>query len=119
MSGNPLQEDRRPEALQVLLDASAMLLASASEDAVLCGILDLAGKTLAADAYAVWRECDDHGTWRAVAKRGLSDSYRTEIKSVPTTRLTSIQIFEDLEVEDPFHAHGESYRAEGIRSLLV
>jgi len=39
-----------PEALKVLLDASAMLLASASADAVLSGILDLAGQVIAADA---------------------------------------------------------------------
>ncbi len=118
MSHSDSQEVHRPEALQVLLDASAMLLASASQDAVLSGILELASRSLAADAYAVWRDCDGQGTWRAIATRGLSVSYRTEIRQAARA-LSGVQVIEDLQVDNPYQQFKDVYVAEGIRSLLV
>lgn len=119
MLTNVQQQEFRPEALQVLLDASAMLLASANRETVLAGILDLASKSLAADAYAVWRECDGEGTWRAIAKRGLSPEYRTEIKSAIVEPLPSIEVYENLQVEASLLQYREVYAAEGIRSMVV
>lgn len=112
-------EAQRPEALQVLLDSSAMLLANSSQDVVLPGILDLAGKVLAADAYAVWRASDDRKTWRAVAMRGLSPSYRTRLKATPGDAPTSIQATEDVLKDPSLIKFRDLYTAEGIRSLLV
>ncbi|MGA8728169.1 MAG: PAS domain S-box protein [Terracidiphilus sp.] len=112
-------EAERPEALQVLLDSSVMLLAASSQGAVLPGILDLAGKLLEADAYAVWRASDDRQTWRAIALRGLSPAYRTEIKAAPSDVPASIQVTEDVLREPSLGRFRSVYAAEGIRSLLV
>lgn len=95
-----------------------MLLASASQDAVLSGILDLASRSLAADAYAVWRDCDGQGTWRAIATRGLSPSYRTEIRRASQAP-SGISVIEDTEVDNPYRQFEAVYAAEGIRSMLV
>ncbi|HEV7218170.1 MAG TPA: PAS domain S-box protein [Terriglobales bacterium] len=110
----------RSEALQVLLDASAMLLATSSRNnAVLLGILDLAGNVLAADAYAVWRALDNRKTWRAMALRGLSPAYHTEINAAPEDAPTSIQATEDVLTDPSLKTHRSVYVAEGIRSLLL
>jgi PAS domain S-box-containing protein len=109
----------RSEALQVFLDASAMLLATSSRKTVVPGILDLAGHVLAADAYAVWRALDDRKTWRAIVLRGLSPAYRTEIKAAPEDGPTSIQATEDALSDPSLKPYRSIYAAEGIRSLLV
>ena len=109
----------RPEALQILLDSSAMLLETSSQGAVLPGILDLAGKVLQADAYAVWRASDDRQTWRAIALRGLSPAYRTEITAAPSDAPTSVEATEDVLREPSLRQYRSVYAAEGIRSLLV
>lgn len=113
------QKPQRPEGLQVLLEASSMLLATERPDAVLPGILELATSVLEADAYAVWRDCDGQGGWRAVASRGLSPSYRTQIKASPKAVPTSIQVVHDCRAEPSLTHFRDTYAAEGIRSLLV
>lgn len=115
----PPSEAPRPDALQVLLASSAMLLANSSQEAVLSGILDIANNVLAADAYAVWRQCDSHGTWRAVASRGLSPSYRTELHSPDAAIPTRLQGVEDTASAEWLHEFRSVYEAEGIRALLV
>ncbi|MFZ0744703.1 MAG: PAS domain S-box protein [Terracidiphilus sp.] len=120
MALSPLDpKAQRPEALQVLLDSSAMLLATSNNGTVLPGILDLAGKVLAADAYAVWRATDDRKTWRAVALRGLSPAYRTQFIAVPRAALNSLQVVADVQKESSLIRFREDYAAEGIRSLLA
>ncbi len=112
-------EAQRPEALQVLLDSSAMLLAAASQDTVLPGILDLAGKVLAADAYAVWHASDGRKTWQVIASCGLSPDYRTRLNASPGDAPTSIQAVENVLAAPFLRSHKDAYAAEGIRSLLV
>ncbi len=108
----------QPEAMQVLLEASAMLLATSSESAVLSQILDLAGKLCHADAYAVWRAFDGGTVWRAIATRGLSESYRTEVvgeaRPVPAAAFAVEDISDPLVIRDRDH-----FEAEKIRSLLA
>ncbi len=103
--------------VQVLLDASAMLLASMSVDAVLSGIVDLAQQIIKADAYAVWRTYD-RTTWRVLASSGLSDSYRTEIQSADRNPPV-FQSIPDVEADPELRKYSKSYRQEGIRSLLI
>lgn len=115
----PKMDERRPEALQVLLDASTLLRGISSLGNVLSGILDLAGKTLSADAYAVWRTLDDGCTWKAVASRGLSSAYRTQFTASRDKALTSLQAVEDVKTEPTLARFRQAYAAEGIRSLLA
>src|ERR1700724_745623 len=109
-SGNP--NEMRPAALRLLLAASAMLLSTSSQDEVLSGILDIASEVLAADAYAVWREMDSHGTWRAIATRGLSSSYRTELESHGEAVPTSIMAVEQITAEPSLLQHQQAYAQE-------
>src|SRR5579883_2567170 len=66
------------EGVQVLLDASAMLLSSVSVEAVVAAIVGLARQIIKADAYAVWRTYDAIH-WRVLAASGLSPDYRREL----------------------------------------
>jgi signal transduction histidine kinase/GAF domain-containing protein len=116
-SGDP--NEMRPDALRLLLAASAMLLTTSSQDEVLSGILDIASEVLAADAYAVWRETDSHRIWRAVATRGLSPSYRTELEVTGDAVPLSIMAVEQITAEPSLRQHQHAYTQEGIRSLLV
>lgn len=112
-------EERHPEALLVLLDVSALLRGLSSLDDVLKGILDLAGKILSADAYAVWRVLGDGCTWKAIAVRGLSPGYRTQFTASRDRAITSLQAVEDVTTELTLARFRHSYAAEGIRSLLA
>jgi PAS domain S-box-containing protein len=107
------------EALQILLKSTAMLLGKSSEDSALSGILEVAGKILTADAYAVWREAEDHHTWRVLASRGLSPSYRTEIQARPEDVPATVQVYEDLQHGTALTQFLETYRAEHLRSMIV
>jgi hypothetical protein len=69
------QETSRPRALNVLLQASSLLLHAGSEDMLLSQILDLARDLLVADAYGVWRESGEGLVWWRIAQQGLSDTY--------------------------------------------
>src|ERR1700738_2451168 len=116
-SGDP--NEMRPDALRLLLAASAMLLPTSSQDEGLSGILDIASQVLAADAYAVWREMDSHGTWRAVATRGLSPSYPTGGDVAGDSVPTSIMAVEQITAEPSLHQYQQVYAQEGICSMLV
>lgn len=109
----------RTDALQVLLESSAMLLATSSQQEVLSGILRIAGRVLAADAFAVWRECDGHGTWRAVATRGLSPGYRTQVRGTEDAAPRKIQVIPDVLAAPWLEQFREVYIAENIRGMLV
>lgn len=107
----------RPDALKVLLDASALLLARPGGGKVLAGVVDLARRVIDSDAYAVWRTCDGL-TWRIVASYGLSGSYRTELRTeVPVRPI--LQVIPDTEEANSLEEYRAVYQAEGVRSMLV
>lgn len=108
----------RPEALQVLLEAASLLLKATSESESLTQILGLASSLLGADAYAVWREFDETHTWRIVAKRGLSDRYRTETPAAGGAP-SSVWAIEDTLTDPRLRYARGAYNDEGIRSMLV
>jgi PAS domain S-box-containing protein len=105
------------EGIEVLLNASAMLLSSFSVNAVVSSIVDLAGQIIKADAYAVWRTYDA-ANWRVLASRGLSSSYRTEVQSA-SRKAPGFQSVPDVEADPTLRQFGKTYKEEGIRSLLV
>jgi PAS domain S-box-containing protein len=105
-----------------LLDASSMLLGSAtersSETAILSRVLDLAFDVLHADGYAVWREFEQGRVWRVVARRGLSDEYRTEMAANGTIPRAVWRV-EDVRVDPRLATELTAYEREGIRSMLL
>ncbi len=118
-----LTEDRErvsvpaSQGVQVLLDASAMLLTSVSVEAVVAGIVDLARQVIKADAYAVWRTYDALH-WRVLADSGLSPGYRREL-TTESPVAPQFQAIPDVMHDDLVGRHGRIYEQEGIRSLLV
>jgi PAS domain S-box-containing protein len=110
------------ERLRTLVDASSSLLGSPQTEVVLPAVLALSHRLVAADAYAIWRYSVKAAVWAVVASSGLSDDYgheRIEVTS-NTPRLPD----GPLAVEDVFavpmlEERRETYRREGIRSLLT
>ena len=105
------------EGVQVLLDASALLLATMSVEAVLTRIVELAHQIIKADAYAVWRTYDGHN-WRVLAASGLSPEYRREL-TTDTVVVPQFQAIPDVTDDEAVGRYEHIYRQEGIRSLLV
>jgi len=106
--------------LQLLLDASGTLLASPHEANVTQTILSVAQRFVAADGYAIWRQTGPD-VWTATATIGLSDGYErtTRQRAARPGLQPEFQAFSDIE-QAPLLAHRlETYRAEGIRSLLT
>ena len=63
------------ERLRLLLEASSALLGTLSVETVLPEVLDLARRTLAADAYALWQLDQDTKGWQIAIHSGLSEEY--------------------------------------------
>ena len=81
-------------------------------------ILGLASSLMATDSYAVWREFDEGRTWRVIAQKGLSSSYRTEMSAngvVPD----SIWAVPDVTADVRLRGDVSIYEREGICSMLV
>ena len=105
------------EGVQALLDASAMLLASVSVDAVVARIVELSRQIIKADAYAIWRTYDAH-CWRVLAASGLSQGYRRELLAKDPI-IPQFQAIPDVTRDDVVAQYEQIYKEEGIRSLLV
>jgi PAS domain S-box-containing protein len=110
----------RRDALQVLAEASASLLATPAVSSVVTKILDLASEVIEAEAYAVWRTYDLKA-WKIVAARGLSPSYmETTLPAAGASGLTSAPVvIEDVRSHPLVEQRRREYRSEGIASLLV
>ena len=63
------------DRLRLLVEASATLLGSLRLEEVLPRVMALAKRTLAADAYAVWRRNRVSGRWSVARYDGLSAEY--------------------------------------------
>jgi signal transduction histidine kinase/ActR/RegA family two-component response regulator len=118
-----LQLHRRVEdQLTLLVEASRGLVSSLEPPAVLAGILDVARRLVAADAYAIWRYDAGSGRWAIASSAGLSEGYRRGTVPVldSTPQLSSSPVVaEDVLAEPRLAARRAVYRAEGIRSLLA
>ena len=119
MSPSSEQTVSRPEPLHVLLNASAILLATQNRDQVLVSILELAGEVLNADAYAVWHEIPDQHVWRRIAARGLSAGYRSETPTNDDVQITAVHSVDDLGTDPLLAGERDVYAAEGIRSMII
>jgi PAS domain S-box-containing protein len=110
--------------LQLLLEASTALLGSLSVEPMLPKVLELAQRTLAADAYALWR-VDESGTWDVAAHSGLSETYVERATEAVRGNEAVVSLDEPLVVEDIAAAewltpdHRKAHAAEGNRSMLA
>src|ERR671937_1542763 len=114
------------ERLRLLLEASSTLLGSLSVETMLPEILELASRTLAADAYALWRRDDADGRWSVAAHAGLAESYvenATEAirgGEADDRLLDSPLVVEDVAAADWLNpAHRQAHAEAGTCSMLV
>jgi len=113
------------ERLRLLLEASSTLLGSLDVEAMLPEILELAGRTLAADAYALWRKDSGDGSWTVAAYEGLSESYVESATAAIRGQGDAVLLEEPLVAEDiattdwVSPAHRSAHHEAGIRAMLV
>src|SRR5207245_2825407 len=111
--------------LRLVLEGSARLLGSGSVEAILSGVLELAQRTLAADAYALWQYDEARGLWSVAVHSGLSDEY-VESAAVAIRGNEAVVSFEEPIIAEDIattewltpehrHAHAEA----GTRSMLA
>ena len=108
--------------LRTLVDASSSLLGSPQTEVVLPAVLALSHRLVAADAYAIWRYDAAELAWLVVAASGLSDEYshdRIEVTSDTPRMPDAPLVVEDVSAAPMLEARRETYRREGIRSLLT
>jgi PAS domain S-box-containing protein len=108
--------------LNVLLEASSLLVEVGSESELLTRTLDLAGTLCDADAYALWRESPSEAgeapTWRRIAQRGLSGRYPTAVKPSPAQIPHDVWAIEDVQRDERVAFNAAVYEAEGVKSAL-
>ena len=124
-----LEDDRffsdEIERLRLLLEASSTLLGSLSVDTMLPQILELAGRTVAADAYALWRREAADGAWRVAAYEGLPESYVESATAAIRGQGDAVLLEEPLVAENIATAdwisaaHRRAHEEAGTRAMLV
>ena len=124
-----LEDDRffidEIERLRLLLEASSTLLGSLSVEAMLPEVLNLATRTLAADAYALWLYESEGESWHVARHAGLSPEYvQTATAAIegnrPQVSLDGPIVAEDIATAEWLTAdHRRAHAAEGTRSLLA
>src|SRR5688500_11427508 len=110
------------ERLRSLVEASSSLLGSPQTEDVLPAVLALSHRLVAADAYAIWRHFEAESVWAVIAASGLSEEYarqRIEVTSGTPGMTESPLIAEDVTAEPMLEERRETYRREGIRSMLT
>jgi len=113
------------ERLRLLLEASSTLLGSLSREDVLPKVLDLARRTLAADAYALWEYEAESGAWRIAGHSGLSDEYIAASAEAIQGNTAVVSFEEPIVAEDIATTewltpeHRKAHAAEGTQSMLA
>jgi GAF domain-containing protein len=113
------------ERLRTLVQASGTLLASLHVEDVLPRVLDLARRTLAADAYALWRRDDVTGEWEIARRHDLSEEYAEAALAAIAASDRDVTLAEPLTAEDVQSAEWlppplrAAHAREGTRSLLA
>src|SRR5881394_2734240 len=88
-------------------------------------ILELASRTLAADAYALWRKDATDGSWSVAAYAGLPESYVESATAAIRGRGDAVLLDEPLVAEDIATAdwigpeHRRAHEEAGTRAMLV
>ncbi len=110
------------ERLSVLLEASNTLLSSMHLKDLHQAVLDLSGKLIDADGYAIWRKDANSDSWRVVSALGLSESFQDEIlrerDSRKAPKLHLPMPIEDVTKVPWLEKRRDAYQREGIYSVL-
>ena len=110
--------------LRLLLEASSTLLGSLQVEAMLPKVLELASRTLAADAYALW-QTPDAVAWSIAAYAGLSEEYVAAATRAIQGNTAVVSLAEPIVAEDIQNTdwlteeHRGAHAAEGNRSLMA
>jgi signal transduction histidine kinase/CheY-like chemotaxis protein len=110
------------DRLALLAEASGRLTSSLEQPAVLSAILDVSGRLVAADAYAVWRLRPGDDGWEIAHSAGLSCGYlRSASRIVGVGRQMPDRpvVAEDARGTALLEERRRFYEAEGIESLLA
>ena len=113
------------ERLRLLLEASSTLLGSLDVDAMLPQVLDLAARTLAADAYALWQYDPATETWRVGAHAGLSDGYVDTAMAAIRGNTAAVSLDAPIVAEDIATTdwltpeHRKAHADEGTHSMMA
>ena len=111
--------------LRLLLEASSTLLGSIERETVLAEVLDLARRTLAADAYSLWQFDSSSGSWSLSLHSGLTDDYVAAVGRAISSNTSTISLDEPIVAEDIAATewltpeHRAAHAAAGTRSMLA
>jgi PAS domain S-box-containing protein len=125
-----LVDAERPDAedldrLRLLLEASSTILGSLEVEAMLPGVLDLAQRTLVADAHALWQYDEASDSWRVAAYSGLSVEYVARAAEAIRGQTVTIPLDAPIVAEDIATTewltpeHRRAHAAEGTRSMMA
>ena len=113
------------ERLRLLLEASSTLLGCLDVDAMLPQVLDLAARTLAADAYALWQYDAATEAWRVGAHAGLSDGYVDTAMAAIRGNTAAVSLDAPIVAEDIATTdwltpeHRKAHADEGTHSMMA
>jgi PAS domain S-box-containing protein len=114
------------ERLRLLVEASSTILEFRSSEEVLSRVLDVARRTLLADAYALWERDPVDGSWSVAVHSGLTPEYvDAATRAIDGRDLGEVSLDEPLVAEDISKAewlrpeHRQAHLAEGNRAMLV
>ncbi len=113
------------ERLRMLVEASGTLLGSLSVAEVLPHVLDLAQRTLEADAHSVWGLDPNDGVWKMRTQAGLSETYVAAANRAVGGNTAGVSLDEPIVAEDIASTewltaeHRAAHLAEGTRSMLA
>ena len=113
------------DRLRLLLEASSTILGSLEVEAMLPEVLDLAQRTLAADAHALWHYDETADSWDVAAYAGLSSEYvASAVEAIrgqsATVPLDAPIIAEDIATTEWLTPeHRRAHDAEGTRSMMA
>lgn len=111
--------------LRLLLEASSTLLGSLSVEKMLPEVLDLARRTLAADAYALWQYDEPSESWGIAIHSGLSEQYVASSVAVIRDNSAVVSFDEPIVAEEIATTewltpeHRAAHAAAGTQSMLA
>jgi PAS domain S-box-containing protein len=124
-TSDPAREAVEASRLRWLVEASSTLLRSLRTEDVLPKVLEVAQRTLDADAYSLWQLDPETGTWGVAAYRGLSPTYVAASTAAIDGADAEVSFDRPIVAEDIAAAewltesHRAAHAAEGNRAMIA